>query len=116
LRWPLRLLVLLAAAGVLLWSMANRTSRLTVENRSMQPIKELRVTVAGETATFHDVKSGSDVSVPYPHPGEDAVTVTAEFAGGAVSRYDARAGPRTNLVVQPDGQIVPSRSRGAGGP
>ena len=116
-RWPLRLLVLLAAAaGVLLWSTANRPRRLVVENRSGQPIAVLRLTVAGVTKTFENVTPGAEVSAPYPHPGEDAVAVEVKLADGTVSRLDAKTGPRTNLVVLPGGHINPRPSRDGGGP
>jgi hypothetical protein len=111
-RWLFRLAVLLAVgAGFLLWAWyRDRSPILTVENRSGQPIAELRVTAGGDTSTARDVQSDAEVATPLRTKGADHFVVEGRLADGTLvrGRFGLTAGGESlRLVVMPGGQIVP---------
>jgi hypothetical protein len=114
-RWLLRAaLVLVGGLALLVWAVGRQAGhRLTVENHSGQPIAVLRLTVAGESKTFENVKEGAGVAAPFPISGAEAVAVEGKLADGTVIRYRrAQAGEQVNLLVLPGGQIAPRKGGG----
>jgi hypothetical protein len=86
-RWLLRLAALLVAGlAVLLWATGRRSSLLTVENRSGQSIAFLRITIAGETKSFNDVPSGTEVTAPFQVRSDDRFTLEGRLEDGTMVR------------------------------
>jgi hypothetical protein len=111
-RWPIRIAILLIAGlALLLWAIAERSrNRLAIENRSGQPITSLRVTVAGKTQTFEDVRVGTEVTVPLALKPGDRFSFEGTLADGSRIRMSGVAGEQSRFVALPGGQIIPRPS------
>jgi hypothetical protein len=107
-RWQVRLALLLVV-GIILFVWFTREhaqNRLTVENRSGQPIALLEVTITGQTTTFRDVASGADALVPLSNEGGQHFVVSGQLADGTRIRGQGTAAEHASLVVLPGGQIM----------
>jgi hypothetical protein len=106
-RWLPRVgLVLIVGLGLLIWVLHQRAQRqLTVENRSGQPITELRVTVGGETTTFHNVATGKDVGTPLHSFGGQTFSLEGQLADGTLLKSKGTVEDEMRCVVLPGGAI-----------
>jgi hypothetical protein len=107
-RWLLRLaVVLVAGVAALVYLISQRSRRvLTIENRSGQPIATLRVTLAGQTSSYQDVRVGVRVTVPQGENADDRFTLEGRLADGTMLRGRGVLGKGAALVVLPGGQVV----------
>jgi hypothetical protein len=124
LQWLLRLSILpVIALGLLVWGLGVGSQKaIAFENRSGKPIALLKVTVAGETSTFHNVREGAEVSAPLKGKGDAAVVVTGELSDGTLLRgkfgslAPLMSGGRASFLVLPGGAIIPRPNRQSQGP
>jgi hypothetical protein len=109
LRRRLRVIILLAAGmALLLWGLWGQwQSRLTVENRSGQTLKELRITFAGETKTFRNVPPGKAVTVPAGEEEGGRYVIQIKLGNGSLLHSSGVAPTQRDLVVLPNGTIAP---------
>jgi hypothetical protein len=111
-RWLVRMaIVLIAALAALLWFVGERPHDLSVENHSGQPIASLKITVAGQTSTFRDVKDGTEVSAPYRARNGDHCSMEGQLADGTRIRFMGAIGERMQFLVLPGGQIAQKKAR-----
>jgi hypothetical protein len=96
----------------LLWVVRERyQNRLAVENRSGQAVAFLRVTIAGETIPFRDVRAGAEVTATFRIKTKDHFVVEGRLADG--TRVGGEFGyvgngmhrERAHFVILPDGEI-----------
>jgi hypothetical protein len=87
-RWLVRIaLVAVLGVAMLAWSLSQRTEpRLTIENRSKLPIKQLRVTVDNHTQTFTKVVDGGELTVPLGTRSDTECLVEGELGDGSIIR------------------------------
>jgi hypothetical protein len=122
-RWLLRLSILpVIALGLLVWGMGLGSQKvIAFENRSGQPIAFLKVTIAGQSSTFENVREGAEVTAPLKGQGDEGVVVTGELRDGTLIRgrfgslAPVMSGGRASFLILPNGglQLRPSRqSRG----
>jgi hypothetical protein len=111
-RWLLRAAALLVAGlAFWLWAAGPRSSLLAVENSSGQPITQLRVTIAGETHSFSDVRPGSRVTAPFRVKGDDHFTLEGRLQDGTMIRgqfgytIHGLTGDPVHFMVLPGGEI-----------
>jgi hypothetical protein len=113
-RWFYRLAILLAVglAGLLWLTWQQALNRLTVENRSGQPITLLQVTIGGETCTFRNVAAEAEVTAPFRIKSDDHFAVAGQLADGTILRgrvgyvTNGMARERARLIVLPGGQLL----------
>lgn len=114
-RWLIRLAILLIVGLIaLFWSVGQRSRNLTIENRSEQSIAELKITIAGQTKTFQNVKAGAEVSAPCPAQGDALFTVEGKLADGSLVRVNGRIGDSLYFFLLPGGLLQP-RGKGKSG-
>ena len=108
-RWLIRLSVLfLVGLAALFWSVSGRGRNLTIENRSQQSIDELKITIAGQTKTFQNVKSGAEVTAPCPASGRELpYTVEGKLSDGKILRSNGQIRDSLHFLLLPDGQLQP---------
>jgi hypothetical protein len=105
------IVALLLCGGFVWWYHERHQNRLTVENRSGQPIAVLRVAITGETATFRDVAADSQVTGTFRIASDDHFTVEGRLADGKriTGQFGyvtgGMSGQRARFVVQPEGKI-----------
>jgi hypothetical protein len=106
------LLVVSGLAG-LLWVVWERfQNRLTVENRSGQPIALLEIAIGGETVAFRNMADGATVTAAFTIATDDHFAVEGRLADG--TRLGGKFGYVTNGMcgeraafgVQPAGKIA----------
>lgn len=106
---------LLLAGGLagLVWMARERLqNRLTVENRSGQPIALLKVTISGETTVHRNVPDGAAVTAPFPIHSDDHFAVEGQLADGTPVGgnfgyvTNGMSGERARLVVHPGGKVT----------
>jgi hypothetical protein len=109
----LGLLALLGLAGGLVWAAWDRSkNRVTVENRSGQPIDTFRVFVGGEPITFRDLEDGAERTVIFhARKSKDHFVVEGRLADGTpvAGKYGyvsgGFGGQRARFVLRPGGKI-----------
>ncbi len=106
-RWPLRAIpLLLVLAALAIWAVRSaRPERLTVENQSGQAIPFLRITVAGEAGTFHDIAAGETIAAPFDIRGEEPFTVEGKLADGTLIRSSGLSAAGLSVRILPAGKI-----------
>jgi predicted acyltransferase len=105
-RWPLRLAALLVLGVMLfLWFTRRPGEQLTVENLAGEPVKALKVTVAGESYTFRDVAAGAVVTTPLAAKEGERFAVEGTLTGGTMVRASGVMGASTHLLVLPGGEV-----------
>jgi hypothetical protein len=119
-----KILVLMAAlvlVGVLWFVLEYNQARVVVENRSGQPIAQLKITDGQETLTFEGIADGADVKAMFHNRGTDPIVVEVRLADGTITkgRFGAISsgslGERARFVVlrrgeikfRQDGKLVP---------
>jgi hypothetical protein len=103
-RWLVRgLLIVAAGVGLLAWALVP--PKLVIENRSGQTIPFLQLTVAGEKASFKDVKSGASVTVPMKVNESDPFTVEGRLVDDTRIRGAGVLGENGLILVLPGGQL-----------
>jgi hypothetical protein len=81
---------------------------LTIENRSEQSIDELKITIAGHTQTFQNVKSGAEVAAPCPASGSELpYTVEGKLSDGNILRSSGQIRDSLHFLLLPDRQLHP---------
>jgi hypothetical protein len=109
-RWLMRLAVVLIVALLgLFWAVSQRTYNLTIENLSEQPIAEVRVSIGGQTQTFHDVKPKAKVTAECPARGDDRFTVEGRLADEKLIRASGRVGESRDFILLPGGELQERR-------
>jgi hypothetical protein len=109
-RWVFRFAIL-AAAGLAWFAWMNREKSqqvMTIANQSNQPIKLLKVTVAGRTNSYRDLAMGAEVNAPLESSGDDRFVMEAQLADGLMVRHQGscKAGVQTIVLVLPEGRIA----------
>ncbi len=106
-RWLLRLAAVLVLALIgLLWAVRQGASDLVIENRSEQTIAHLKVTLAGQTHTFRDVRTGSEVTAPCRAGNGDHFSLDGQLADGTRIRADGVLRDSTHFLVLPGGGVT----------
>jgi hypothetical protein len=114
-----RSIVALVVVGVMagvLWAALERfQNRLTVENRSGQPLT-LRVTTGGETITLPEVPAGGEVTAAFPIRSDDHFAVGGMLAHGTAVGGEfgyvtnGMSGQRARFDISPGGKVEFSQS------
>jgi hypothetical protein len=78
---------------------------LTVENQGREPVKTLRVTVAGESYIFRDVAPGAVLTTPLTVKEGERFAVDGTLASGTMVRASGLTGTSTHLLVLPGGEV-----------
>jgi len=114
--------ILLVAVGTILFWAAwerfqKRRNYLVVENRSGQPIAQLRITISQEAIRFEDVPDGIDVTAPFRIGSDDHFVVVGRLADGTNIGGDfgyvtnGMAGERAHFFVERRGVIEFDQSK-----
>ncbi len=107
-----------ALVGLLVRHWERAQNRLTVENRSGQPLTVFKVITAGEAITFTDVPVGGEVTAAFGIQADDHFAVEGRLADGKRVGGDfgyvtnGMSGQRARFVVRPGGQIEFTQSSG----
>ena len=102
-------LLVVAGLAVVLWAVRERgQNRLTLANRSGQPVAFLRVTISDETTVFRDVPDGREVVATFRiarRPLSCGQAAGGRDAGqGGVRVRDERHGRRASALCPPAGR------------
>jgi hypothetical protein len=105
-RWLVRLaLVAVLGVAMLVWSLSQRAQpRLAIENRSEQPIRQLRVTVDNKTHKFTNVPHRGEVTVPLGTQSDVPCVVQGELEDGSIIRQQFFHPVSGTLVIRPRGE------------
>lgn len=106
-RWLLRSAVVLLV-GILgvFWAGSKFPRNLTIENQSQQIIDELKISMGGQTRTFHKVKVGERLTVE-GSSGGDRFAVEGQLADSTRIRASIPSSENLDFILLPNGQLQP---------
>ena len=107
-RWVFRLaVVLVAGIGLLAWAAWGQgRGALAIENQSGVPVALLKVTVGGQTTTFHDLRPGARVAAPVGPDDSNHYAVEVRLADGTIIHGGGEVPEGSSLVVLPGGRTT----------
>jgi hypothetical protein len=105
-RWLLRLAAVLVLGLIgLLWALQQQTRELVVENQSGQTIEVLKITVADQALTFHDVPPKATRTASSKAKEGDHFNVEGRLADETRVRMDGALGDSLHFLILPGGTI-----------
>jgi hypothetical protein len=99
----LGILLVVGVAGALWIAREHLGDRLTIANRSGQPIARLKVNVAGQVTNFHEVPSGTEVTAPAGTDGDRRFWLEGQLADRTMLRGNGAVEGRVLISVLPGG-------------